>query len=66
MEMHTSEPVVSVPSPFDAEIAIIKLKSIESPSSDQILAEVIQTTNEPLQPEKLINSIWRKEELFKQ
>jgi hypothetical protein len=31
-----------MPSPFEVEIAIVKLKKYKSPGSDQILAELIQ------------------------
>jgi hypothetical protein len=60
--MHTTEPLVPEPSPFEVEIAIAELKS-----SDQITAELIQAKGEILRSEihKLINStrIWSKEEL---
>jgi hypothetical protein len=42
IEMHTTEPLVPDPSPFEAEIAIPKFKNYKSPGSDQILAELIQ------------------------
>jgi hypothetical protein len=63
--MHTAEPLVPEPSPFEVEIAIVKLKKYKSPGSDQILAELIQAGGETLQSEihKLIDSIWSKEEL---
>jgi hypothetical protein len=40
LEIHTAEPLV--PSPFEGEIAILKLKKYKFPVSDQILAEVIK------------------------
>jgi hypothetical protein len=51
-------------SPFEAEIAIAKLKKYKSPGSDQIPEEIIQAGSETLLSaiHKLINSIWNKEE----
>jgi hypothetical protein len=45
-----------------------KMKSYKLPSSDQILAELIQAGGEILQSEihKLINSVWNKEVLREQ
>jgi hypothetical protein len=65
IEIHTVEPLVPDPSPFDAAIAIAKLKKYKYPGSDQILAQLIQAGGETLQFEiqKLVNSIWNKEEL---
>jgi hypothetical protein len=40
-EIHTAEPLVPDPSPFEVEIAIAKLKSYKSPGSSQIPAELI-------------------------
>jgi hypothetical protein len=34
--IHTAEPLVLDPSPFEVEIAIAKLKTYKSPDSDQI------------------------------
>jgi hypothetical protein len=47
------------PSPFEARIAVAKLKTYKSPGSDQILAELIQAGCETLRVKihKLINSI---------
>jgi hypothetical protein len=68
MKMHTPEPLVPMPSPFEVEIAITKLEKYKSPGIDQILAELIQAGGETLHSEiqKLINSIWNKEELPEQ
>jgi hypothetical protein len=65
IEIHTAEPLVPEPSPFEVEIAIAKLKKYKSPGSDQIPAELIQAGGETLQSEihKLINSIWSEKEL---
>jgi hypothetical protein len=65
IEIHTAEPLVTDPSPFDYEIAIAKFKKHKSPGSDQTLAELIQAGGETLQSgiHKLINCIWNKEEL---
>jgi hypothetical protein len=59
IETHTAEQLVPDPSPFEAEIAIAKLKKYKSPGSDQILAELIQAGCQTLHVEihKLINSI---------
>jgi hypothetical protein len=48
VEIHTAEPLVPDPTSFEVEIAIAKLKMYKSPSSDQILAELIQTGGEIL------------------
>jgi hypothetical protein len=68
IRVHTAEPSVSEPSPFEVEIAIAKLKKYKSPGSDQILAELFQAGGETLQSEihKVINSIWNKEKLPQQ
>jgi hypothetical protein len=41
-EIHTAEPLLSDPSPFEVQIAIIKLKSYKSPGRNQTLEELIQ------------------------
>jgi hypothetical protein len=48
IEIHTAEPLVPDPSPFEVEIAIAKLKKYKSPGSDQISAELIQAGGEIL------------------
>jgi hypothetical protein len=65
IEIHTAEPLVPDPSPFEVEIAIAKLKMYKSPGSDQIPAELIRAGGEILRSKihKFINSIWKKEEL---
>jgi hypothetical protein len=45
IEIHTAEPLVPDPSPFEVEIAIEKLKRYKS-GSDQIRAELIQAEGE--------------------
>jgi hypothetical protein len=42
IEIHTAEPLVPDPSPFEVEIAIAKLKKYKSPGSDEIPAELVQ------------------------
>jgi hypothetical protein len=42
IEIHTAEPLVPGPIPFDFEIPIANLKKYKSPGSNQILAEPIQ------------------------
>jgi hypothetical protein len=56
---------VSGPSPFEAEIALAKLKKYQLPGSDQIPAEVIEAGGEILLPaiHKFVNSVWNREEL---
>jgi hypothetical protein len=58
-EIRASEPLVPDPSPFEVEIAIVKLKKYKSPGSDHILAELIQLGGETLLSaiHKHINSI---------
>jgi hypothetical protein len=65
IEVHTAEPLVPGPSSPEVEIAIAKLKKYKLPSSDQILAELIQAGSKKLLSviHKLINSAWNKEEL---
>jgi hypothetical protein len=63
--MHTAEPLVHDPSPFEVAIDIAKLERYKSPDSDEILAELIQAEVEILRSKihKLINSVWNKEDL---
>jgi hypothetical protein len=65
IEIHIAGPLVCDPSPFEAEIAIAKLKRYKSQGSDQTPAELIQAGGETLWSEiqKHINSIRNKEEL---
>jgi hypothetical protein len=65
IEIHTAEPLVPDPSPFEVEIAIQNLKRYKSPGSDQIPSELIKEGGEILcsKIHKLINSIWNKEHL---
>jgi hypothetical protein len=44
--MHTAEPLVPDPSPFEVEIATAKLKSYKSSGSDQILEQLLQAEGE--------------------
>jgi hypothetical protein len=62
MEMHTAEPLVPEPSPFEVEIPIAKLEKYKSPGIDQIPAELIQAGGEILGSEfhKPISSVWKK------
>jgi hypothetical protein len=64
-EIHTAEPLVPDPSPFEVETVTTKLKKHKSTGSDQILAELIQAGGEILHSKihKLINYIWNKEKL---
>jgi hypothetical protein len=67
MEIDTAEPLVPDPSPFEVEIAIVKLKNYKSPSSDQILAELNQAVGKTLLSEiqnSLILSGIRKNSLI--
>jgi hypothetical protein len=48
IEIHTAEPLVPDPSPFEVEIAIENLKRYKSPGSDGIPAELIQAGGEIL------------------
>jgi hypothetical protein len=63
--MHTAEPLVPDPIPFEVEISIAKLKNYKLLGIDQIPIELIQAGGETLQSDihKLINSIWSKKEL---
>ena len=64
-EIHTAEPLVSEPSAFEVELAIVKLKRHKSPGIDQITSEMIKAGGRTICSEihKLINSILSKEEL---
>jgi hypothetical protein len=48
MDIHTAEPLVPEPSLVEAEIAIGKLNSYETPDTGQIPAELIRTGGEIL------------------
>jgi hypothetical protein len=63
IQLHTTEPLVPDPSPFQIETAFANLKSYKSPGSNEIPAELIQAGGEILRSKihKLINSIWNKE-----
>jgi hypothetical protein len=65
IEIYTVKLSVADSSPFEVEIAMAKLKRYKSSESDQIPAEMIQTGHEILwcEIDKLIHSIWNKEEL---
>ena len=67
-ETHTAEPLVPEPSAFEVDLAIEKLKSHKSPGIDQIPAELIKEGGRTIhyQIQKLIVSIWNKEELPKE
>jgi hypothetical protein len=65
-KVHTAEPLLVLgPSPLEVEIAIAKFKKYKTPGSDQIPTELIQAGGETLLSviNKLINSIWSKEQL---
>jgi hypothetical protein len=61
-------PLVPEPSLVEVEVAIGKLKRYQSPSTDQISAELIKAGGETLYSEihRLICCIWNKEELPQQ
>jgi hypothetical protein len=61
--MHTAEPLVHEPNPFEVEIAIGKLERCKSPGTDQNLPELVQAGGNALCCEihKHSNSIWNKE-----
>jgi hypothetical protein len=60
IKIHTAEPLVPDPSPFEVEIAIVKLKRYKSPGSDGIQAggEILRS-----KIHRLINYISNEEEL---
>jgi hypothetical protein len=64
IRVHTTQPLVPEPNPFDNEIAIEKLKRYKTPDIYQIPAELIQTGGLILRSgiHTLINSTWNKEE----
>jgi hypothetical protein len=65
IEVHMAEPLVPSPSHLEVETAIAKFKKYKSPCSDQIPAELIQAGSAILLSaiQKLVNSVWNKEEL---
>jgi hypothetical protein len=67
-DMHIAEPLVPEPSSFENEIAIEKLKTHNSSSTDKIPADLIQAGGNTLCSEihRLTNSIWNEEELLQQ
>jgi hypothetical protein len=64
-EIHAAEPLPPDPSPVEFEIVVAKLREHESPGSDQTPTELIQAGGETLLSaiQKLINSVWNKEQL---
>ena len=64
-EIHTTEPLVPMPSASEFELAIEKLKSHRLPGIDQISAELIKAGGNIIRFEihKLFILIWNKEEL---
>ena len=67
-EMHTAEPLVTVPSASEVEVAIEELKRHKSPGIDQTPAELITAGCKTICSDihKLIISIWNKEELHEE
>jgi hypothetical protein len=65
IEMHRADRLVHDPSPFEVEIAIVKLKRYKLPFNDEILTELIQAEGETVQSEihKLISPVWCKDGL---
>jgi len=64
-DIHTAEPLVTVPSVSVVALVIEKLKSHKLPRIDQIPAELVKAggTKTRCEIHKLIISIWNKEEL---
>ena len=64
-EIYTAVPLVPEPSAFEVKLDIEKLKSHKSPGIDQIPAELIKAGGRTIRYviNKLIISIWNKEEL---
>jgi hypothetical protein len=60
IEIHTAEPLVPDPSPFDVEMAIAEFIRYKSLCSDQIPTEMIQVGGEPSEIH------WNKEKLSDQ
>jgi hypothetical protein len=51
IEIHTAQPLIPEPRPFEFEIFIAELKKYKSPNSDRISAEVIHAGGETLPSE---------------
>jgi len=64
-EIHTAEPLVPEPHPFEVKMALENLKRHKSPGIDQFPAEMIKAGGRTIRFEicKLIISIWNKEGL---
>ena len=64
-DIHTAEPLVTVPSVSVVALVIEKLKSHKLPRIDQIPAELVKAGVKTIHCKihKLISSIWNKEEL---
>jgi hypothetical protein len=67
MEIHTAEPSAPGHSALEVKIATEKFERYKSPSTDQILADMIHKGGETLHCEiyQLIHSIWKKVELLR-
>jgi len=67
-EKRIAEPLVPGPSVFEFEVANEKLKRHKSPGTDQIPAELFKVEGRTIRSEinKLIISIWNKEELHEE
>jgi hypothetical protein len=64
IEIHRAESLVPGPSHLEIEISMAKLNKYKSPGSDQIPAEQYEAGGETVFViQKLITSIWNKEEL---
>jgi hypothetical protein len=65
IEIHTAEPLVPDPSPFNFEFAVANMKRYKSQGSYDIPAEVIQPEGEILRSNfhNFINCIWNKDKL---
>jgi hypothetical protein len=65
IQIHTAESLVPGLSHLEVRIATAKLKKDKSHGSDQIPVELIEAGGETLvyEVQKLVNSIWNKEEL---
>jgi hypothetical protein len=68
MDTHMAQPLIPEPSLVEVEIAIGKMKSYKSLGTDQILAKLTKAVGKTSYSEiqRLICSIWNKEELPQQ
>jgi hypothetical protein len=64
-EIHTTEPLVTEPSPFEIDIASERVKMYKSPGTNQISVELIQARSNILRfvIHRIIDFIWNEDRI---